>query len=132
MAARDVQVNKLHQARCNLGPWHGGLHPDYQGANAERQAHLEAHSDGKPCQAPARALTAQQQYTIRTARDLLAADQEGGAPAVVTATSTSAGYEPDQATLASPFPYAYGAATQNLARLLEVVDELAAEPEAGL
>lgn len=119
--AKDVQVDKVFRARCHLGPWKGAEHPDYQGANAERQAHLDAHASGQPCKAPGPELTITQQVTIDMARELLVADRDGGSARVAGSESrpADAGH------------YAYGRAVACLGHLLEVVDELTAEPEAG-
>lgn len=128
MAARHVQVEKFHRARCTLGPWRGAEHPDYQRANAERQAHLDQHARGEECKAPGPELTITQQVTVELARELLAADRGGGPARVVTATDRN----PHPAALTSPHPYAYTAAVARLGLLLQVVDELTGyEPEAG-
>ncbi len=44
--ARDVQVDKLFRARCRRPGcgWAGAEHATYAAANAERQAHLNAHT----------------------------------------------------------------------------------------
>lgn len=126
MAAREVQVEKFHRARCLLGPWHGSPQPDYQAANAERQAHLDAHARGEACQAPARELTSSQRVTTEMARELLAAHEEGGARAVVAAS-----YAGEPALDADPYAFAYGMVLSQVKALLQVTGELAAEPEAG-
>jgi len=44
--AKDVSVEKIFRARCHLPgceAWRGGEYPDFQGANADRQAHLTWH-----------------------------------------------------------------------------------------
>jgi hypothetical protein len=74
-------------------------------------------------------LTQTQQIDIAMAREMLDADEEGG-PAVVARTEAKSGslYAVDAADL---YPYAYGTARHHVATLLEIVDELAAEPGAG-
>jgi hypothetical protein len=64
------------------------------------------------------------------AREMLEADAEGRPTAVVARThAKSASSHPADA--ADPYPYAYGTARHHVATLLEIVDELAAEPGAG-
>jgi hypothetical protein len=44
--AKDVSVEKIFRARCHLSgceAWRGDEYPDFQGANADRQAHLTWH-----------------------------------------------------------------------------------------
>ncbi len=44
--AKDVSVEKIFHARCHLSrseAWRGDECPDFQGANADRQAHLTWH-----------------------------------------------------------------------------------------
>ena len=47
--ANAVEVAKIYQARCKIPGcgWSGELLGDYQAANADRQAHLQEHRDGK-------------------------------------------------------------------------------------
>lgn len=75
-------------------------------------------------------LTQSQEVDVALARDMLTADAEGGPAAVVARTHAASGPPPSLAA-ADPYPYAYGAARHHVAALLQVVDELTAEPEAS-
>jgi len=47
--AKDASVEKIFRARCHLPgceAWRGDEHADFQGANADRQAHLTWHALG--------------------------------------------------------------------------------------
>jgi hypothetical protein len=75
-------------------------------------------------------LTQTQQIDIAMAREMLDADEEGGPAAVVARTEAKSG-SPHAVDAAGLYPYAYGTARHHVATLLEIVDELTAEPEAG-